>query len=39
MEITSPIYLFDEQIMAGAFDGNILILNQLDSSLLSKPIK
>ena len=39
MEITSPIYLFDERIMAGAFDGNILILNQLDSSLLSKPIK
>ncbi|MDC7223224.1 MAG: PQQ-binding-like beta-propeller repeat protein [Spirochaetales bacterium] len=38
-EVTSPIYFFDGRIMAGAFDGNILILNQLDPSLLSKPIK
>ncbi|MDC7220628.1 MAG: hypothetical protein PQJ59_11900 [Spirochaetales bacterium] len=38
-EITTPIYEYDERIMAGAFDGNLLIMNQLDPSLLSKPIK
>jgi outer membrane protein assembly factor BamB len=38
-EITSPIYHFNSQIMAGAYDGNVLIMNQLDPSLLSKPIK
>jgi hypothetical protein len=39
IEVTSPIYLFDERIMAGTYNGKILIMNQLDPSLLSKPIK
>lgn len=37
--ITSPLYAYGDKIMAGAYDGNILLLNQLDPSLLSKPIK
>ncbi|MBN2627121.1 MAG: PQQ-like beta-propeller repeat protein [Spirochaetales bacterium] len=38
-EVTSPIYSFDGRIMAGTFDGNVLIMNHLDPSLLSKPTK